>query len=156
MDRAEHAGLALTRETWGAIVVDFNRDGAQDVLISRHGRGAKLWKNNGRGRYQRAAVEAWPRCAASGKPVDRHGCAWADVDRNGLPDASCSTGRFRANFVKTGRDSELWLQRRPGRFRDVGTRWHVGNACGRGRHVVFLHANRDRYIERTAAASEKF
>jgi hypothetical protein len=145
VDHARRVGLQARRTiTWSAVSVDYNRDGREDVLINYHGRGAKLWRNRG-GRYVRVARAAWPTENARGLHIDRHNCAWADVDRNGRPDVYCSTGRTALNHVKFGRDNELWLQSRRGRFREVGTRWGVGDVCGRGRVVTFINANGDRF-----------
>jgi hypothetical protein len=123
---------------------DYNRDGAQDVLINYHG-GAKLWENRGGGRYRRVARYAWPHDNSRGAFIDRHNCAWADVDRNRRPDVYCSAGRTEDNLVKHRTDNELWLQNRHGRFAEVGTPWGAGDLCGRGRAVVFLDANGDVY-----------
>jgi hypothetical protein len=139
------SGILRHDYTYGAAPVDVDRDGDQDVLISNHVQPSKLWRNNGRGRFTRIAYEAWPRYNSKGQVIDRHACAWADVDRNGRPDAFCTTGRTRMNFVKFGRDNELWLQRRSGSFREVGTAWRIGDVCGRGRRGVFLDANGDRF-----------
>ncbi len=145
VDRARRFGLQGRRvETYGAVPVDYNRDGRQDVWIGNHSDGAVLKRNPGRGRYVRVARTAWPTGMGRGH-IDRHDCDWADVDRNGLPDAYCSTGRMRVNVVKRGRDNELWLQTSRGRFREVGTRWGVGDLCGRGRDVEFLNVNGDRF-----------
>jgi hypothetical protein len=145
VDRAKEAGLARRHITWGASEVDYNNDGRLDVWIGRHYVGGDLWRNTGRGGYVRVRTPAWPHHSTEGKAIDRHDCQWADVDRNGLADAYCSAGRFTANFVKTGRDNELWLQRPLGTFHDVGTEWGVGDICGRGRNVAFVNANGDRW-----------
>jgi len=145
VDRARRFGLQGRRlETYGAVAVDYNRDGLQDVWIGQHSDGARLMRNRGHRRYARVARSAWPTGMGRGH-IDRHDCDWADVDLNGLPDAYCSTGRMRVNVVKRGRDNELWLQTRPGRFREVGTAWGVGDVCGRGRDVEFLDVNGDRF-----------
>jgi hypothetical protein len=153
VDVAAGAGLRDAHaRTWSAAPGDYNRDGAQDVLINYHGFadgkrivGAKLWRNRGSGRYRWVARRAFPSDTTRGGFIDRHNCDWADVDRNGRTDLYCSAGRTEANIVKHRRDNELWLQGRRGRFREVGTAWHVGDPCGRGRVVRFLRANRDRY-----------
>jgi hypothetical protein len=145
VDRAKEAGLARHHRTWGASEIDYNRDGRPDLWIGMHFKGGRLWRNTGGGRYERVNTPAWPHRSRAGLPVDRHDCQWADVDRNGLPDAYCSAGRFDANFVKEGRDNELWLQGPKGTFRDVGTKWGVGDICGRGRTVAFIKANDDRF-----------
>ena len=142
----EASGLPERDYTYGAAPVDVDRDGDQDILISNHHvERAKLWQNNGRGRFSRIARAAWPNRNSEGGVIDRHTCTWADVDRNGRPDAFCATGRTERNFVKFNRDNELWLQRRDGSFREVGTAWRIGDVCGRGRRGVFLNANGDRY-----------
>lgn len=145
VDRAATAGLGAVSRSYSATPVDYNRDGAQDVWIGYHAQGGRLWRNEGNGTYRRVAASAWPQFDPAGKQIDRHDCAWADVDRNDRPDAYCSTGRFAANHVKYGRDNELWMQGRRGRFTEVGTAWGVGDVCGRGRQVAFLNANGDNY-----------
>jgi hypothetical protein len=145
VDRARHAGLDMFNKTWAATAVDFNRDGDQDVWVGLHGRGARLFKNRGNGTYVRVKENLWPANNRRGQTIDRHDCDWADVDRNGRPDAYCTTGRFTANLIKYRRDNELWLQSRTGKFREVGTAWRIGDVCGRGRHVEFLDANGDRW-----------
>ena len=156
VDVAASAGLRVAHSrTWSAAPHDYNRDGAQDVLINYHGYaggvhkasapGAKLWRNNGNGRYRRVAKYAWRSGNSRRRLIDRHNCDWADVDRNGRVDLYCSAGRTENNVVKHGRDNELWLQDRRGRFREVGTAWRAGDPCGRGRHVAFLDANGDRF-----------
>lgn len=141
LDTVAGSGLGASTETWEATPVDYDRDGDQDVWIGYHDQGATLWRNDGRGAYARAYV--WPRQNASGKIPDRHDCDWADVNRNGLPDAYCATGRSGGNLVKTGQDNELWLQTSPGTFTDVGTSWGIGDECGRSHYVAFLNANGD-------------
>ena len=139
------SGLASSLETWDATVVDYDGDGDQDVWVGYHDQGGRLFRNAGTGVYTRVAAAAWPRVNADGKIPDRHLCAWADVDRNGLVDAYCSAGRGGQNLVKTGKDNELWLQTAPGRFSEVGTAWGVGDVCGRSHYVAFLNANGDSY-----------
>ena len=139
------SGLASSLETWDATVVDYDGDGDQDVWVGYHDQGGRLFRNNGAGVYTRVAAAAWPRVNADGMIPDRHLCAWADVDRNGLVDAYCSAGRGGQNLVKTGKDNELWLQTGVGQFSEVGTAWGVGDVCGRSHYVAFLNANGDSY-----------
>jgi enediyne biosynthesis protein E4 len=145
VDRAAAAGLYAFDKSWAAAPVDYDGDGDQDVLIGYHQWTSKLWSNNGNGVFTRVAADAWPRLNSEGKVPDRHDCAWADVDRDGRPDAYCSAGRNQSNLVKYGMDNELWLQRTPGHFTEVGTAWGVGDLCGRGRHVTFINANGDEF-----------
>lgn len=139
------SGLASSLETWEATPVDYDGDGDQDVWVGYHDQGGKLFRNNGSGTYTRVAASAWPRVNADGMIPDRHHCAWADVDRNGLADAYCAAGRGGQNDVKTGKDNELWLQTSVGQFSEVGTAWGMGDVCGRSQYVAFLNANGDNY-----------
>lgn len=143
VDRAAAAGLARTERTWSTDAVDFNNDGRDDVLnVFHQWTDARLYRNNGNGTFTSAFVI--PRVNSQGGILDRHDCAWADVDGNGLVDAYCSGGRNQTNYVKTAvKDNELWLQLTPGQFTDRGTEWGVGDPCGRGRMVVFVDVNND-------------
>src|SRR5262245_15425534 len=143
VDTVSGSGLGESVETWEATPVDFDGDRDQDVWIGYHDQGGKLWRNDGHGVYTQAY--AWPRVNADGKIPDRHDCDWADVDRDGRPDAYCAAGRSGGNNVKNGMDNELWLQRSPGQFTDVGTAWGIGDVCGRSHYVAFLDANHDAY-----------
>src|SRR5687767_13775404 len=110
VDRAVQAGLYVSTQTWSSTAVDYDVDGLQDVWVGFHQWGGRLFRNNGNGTYTRVALNAWPRTNSQGGIADRHDCAFADVDGNGLPDAYCSTGRNQSNYVKGAtRDNELWL-----------------------------------------------
>ena len=144
VDRAVQSGLYVSTQTWASTAVDYDVDGLEDVWVGFHQWGGRLFRNNGNGTYTRVALSAWPRTNSQGGIADRHDCAFADVDGNGLPDAYCSTGRNQSNYVKGAtRDNELWLQTSVGSFTEVGTQWGVGDWCGRGRFVTFLDANAD-------------
>jgi hypothetical protein len=131
--------------TYSGKGIDVDRDGDQDLFISNHTRGGSLWRNNGRGRFTQTATYAWPRLNDHGKLIDRHYCAWADVDQNGRLDAYCTTGRTMQNYVKIGRGNELWMQHLDGRFVERAAFWHVTDVCGRGRIARFVDANGDKY-----------
>ena len=146
VDRAGPAGIYESNKSWAATPIDYDHDGDQDVWIGFHQRSGKLWSNNGDGTYSRVAASAWPAKNADGSITDRHDCAWADVDQNGLPDSYCSAGRNKSNYVKSAsQDNELWLRGPVGQFTEVGTEWGVGDSCGRGRHVTFIDFNHDSY-----------
>ncbi len=138
-------GLAASTETWEAVPVDFDNDGDQDVWIGYHDQGGKLWRNDGSGTYTQVVTGAWPKKNTEKKIPDRHDCAFADVDQNGLLDSYCAAGRGTNNPVKYSRDNELWLQQGAGQFADVGTAWGVGELCGRSHYVAFLDADGDAY-----------
>jgi hypothetical protein len=144
-DIAASAGLFWNERTWASSTVDYNNDGYQDIWVGFHQRvDSKLMRNNKDGTFTYVAPEFTKRVNSQGGILDRHDCAWADVDHNGLQDAYCSGGRNQSNYVKTAiKDNELWLQLTAGHFTDVGTQWGVGDECGRGRHLAFLDLNND-------------
>ena len=61
VDTIAGTGLASTLETFGAVPVDYNGDGRQDVLFGHHDQGARLFRNDGNGTYTRVAATAWPK-----------------------------------------------------------------------------------------------
>jgi hypothetical protein len=132
-------------KSWSSAPYDFNGDGRQDVLIVYHDQGATLWRNDG-GHFtavQNLPAQAiWPNGLIG--QVDRHGCAWGDVNSDGRPDIYCTVGRTGFNLIKPADlDNELWLQGADGTFRDVGSQWGVGDPYGRGRSAAFIDANGD-------------
>jgi hypothetical protein len=72
---------------------------------------------------------------------DRHGCAWADVNQDGLLDFYCSVG---ANHGKlTDKANELWMQQPGGGFLNKAAAYGVTDPLGPGRQVTFLDVNHD-------------
>jgi hypothetical protein len=138
-DVAQQAGIYEVNISFDAAAADYNGDGRTDLWIGYHNKGGKLFRNDG-GVFTRVAPTLWP------ARVDRHRCAWADVNVDGRLDMYCTVGRTAANNVKDAtHDNELWLQQSGGSFTDVGTVWGVGDPYGRGRATTFIDANGDRY-----------
>ncbi|MGI9641315.1 MAG: FG-GAP repeat domain-containing protein, partial [Acidimicrobiia bacterium] len=73
---------------------------------------------------------------------DRHGCATADVNGDGLTDLYTTKGACRGRCQS---DNELWLQQRDGSFVDDAAAYGVTDPYGRGRDPVFLDANGDHW-----------
>lgn len=152
VDRAAAAGINIpSTPSWDISAVDYDNDGDTDLSMVLHMKNAgQLVRNNGDGTFTRvayssdAAATIMPRPSPQGGLVDRHACTWADFDRNGLPDAYCSAGRYRSNRYKTEAiNNELFLQSSIGNFSDAATVSGVGEPCTRGRHVVALDVNGD-------------
>lgn len=144
-DVAQAAGIYEQNLSFSSNPADYDGDGDTDLLVVDHNQGAKLWRNNGDGTFTRVAQTAWP-AVSNGFRIDRHDCAWGDVNRDGLKDAYCTVGRTKANHVKNQyNDNELWMQGPAGSFTDVGTEWGLGDATGRGRSATFINVNDDGY-----------
>lgn len=146
VDRAAQAGIALpSTPSWDVSVVDVDLDGDEDFSMSLHMRNAGELRRNDGGTFTRAAAGVlMPRPSPQGGLVDRHACTWADFDRNGLPDAYCSAGRYASNRYKgEAINNELFLQNPVASFRETATAAGVGEPCTRGRHVAALDVNGD-------------
>lgn len=146
VDRAVAAGISLpSTPSWDVSVVDVDLDGDEDFSMSLHMRNAGELRRNDGGTFTRAAAGVlMPRPSPEGGLVDRHACTWADFDRNGLPDAYCSAGRYASNRYKTAAiDNELFLQGPLASFRETAASAGVGEPCTRGRHVAALDVNGD-------------
>lgn len=158
VDRSRAAGIFEVSRTFSANVGDFNRDGWEDVLVVRHFDGFPRLYRNDRGRFTDVTAEAFPRMPEPA--LDRHDCAFADVNRDSLPDFFCSVGGKKGLEANP---SELWIQQperggildpvrgiiaRPsGRFEEAATEYGVQDPFGRGRAVTFLDANRDGFVD---------
>jgi hypothetical protein len=132
--------------TWSANVHDFDDDGFQDVLISTHYQGTSWLMRN----EQTVAVppgrEFHEILRGSFPDVDRHDCAWADVNGDELSDVYCTIGAERGVGIGP---NELWIQHRAGdgtiTFADRAPKYDVTDRYGRGRHTTFLDANGDEF-----------
>jgi hypothetical protein len=135
-DAGAEAGILEASRTWGAAVRDIDGDGWRDALISRHHDPARLYRNNGRSAFEEVH-------AGTFGVADRHGCAWADVNRDDLPDAFCAIGG--GSGARQGGRDELWVQQRGGTFADQAEEFGIDGSYDRGRNATFINVNHDRY-----------
>jgi FG-GAP-like repeat len=147
-DQAVAAGLydGNPIPTYGAAPYDYNNDGLQDVLIEPHYQpsGLRLYHNDGGGHFTQVYKGQFINHSPTGAlRVDFHGCDWADVDRNGLPDVYCTMGANRG--TATDKANVLWLQQPGGGFIDRAAAYGVTDPAGPGRDAVFLDVNKDGY-----------
>lgn len=161
-DRAGAAGINyLSTPSWDVCTADWNNDGNEDFHLSLHMKNAgALFANNGDGTLFQS-----PEGLVSPKPtpgfgskayVDRHACAWADVDNNGLQDLYNAAGRWASNKYKDeGINNELYLQTAPGQFQDVATQAGVGEPCSRNRFPVFADFNGDGWMDLYVSAQKE-
>jgi hypothetical protein len=133
-DVARDVGIYESTFTYGATAADFNNDLWPDLLISRHTERPRLVFGGPHGFH-----------AASGVTLhasDRHGCAAADVDRDGFLDIFCAIGAARGTSTKR---NELWLHPGTGSTLEASAAFGISDPFGRGRRAAFLSRDEDRY-----------
>ncbi len=130
-DMAGPAGIAQTVESWSAVVADFNSDGWSDLFLGRHQGPASLYRN-GNGVFTELSTGI--------SRIDRHGCASADINGDGLPDLFCVAGADQGTGTK---ENQLELQLPDGSFVDHTIDYGLADPLGRGRQIAFLDANGD-------------
>ncbi len=129
-------GFPTALYTHGAFVGDYDADGFPDVLVSGYG-GLQLWRNQGDGTFRETA-----QAAGLTDQSWSSGCAWADVNGDGLLDLyvthyvdwSFDNHPFcRGRTAEerdicppreyTGLPDSLYLARGDGTFQDVSAEW---------------------------------
>ncbi|MFL6182042.1 MAG: FG-GAP repeat domain-containing protein [Actinomycetes bacterium] len=130
-------------ETWGACEIP------EGWIVVHH----DGWTSSGPGVGMRlfqgtdanaTVTRKWSRISStSGMTPDRHDCVTADFDGNDLVDFYVTAGRGGLNEVKDGRGNELWLQVKPGVYRDRAASWGVEDLCGRSHFAATADFNRD-------------
>ena len=73
-------------------------------------------------------------------PQDRHGCAVADFNGDGMVDIYFSVGACRGTCEAP---KELWIQQSDGTFVDEAERWGISDPGARGRVPLVLEADGD-------------
>ena len=138
-DVAREAGIARATQTHGEnCVADLDDDGSTDLILSTHD--------------TTSASPAWPLMRGVGdgrfelderftlKPADRHGCAVADFNGDGLLDIYLSIGACRGECKSP---KELWIQQPDHTFVDEASQWGVSDPGGRGRVPLVVNVNDD-------------
>lgn len=131
------AGLPGSAVSWSVRARDVIGNANEDLLLVRHGQPAELYRGTGSG-FELATTFV----DTIHGLVDRHDCAWGDVDRDGRLDLHCSKG---AQVGTAEKFNELWMQRPDGSFVDRAARYRVVDRWGRGRRTAFIDLNHDRY-----------
>ncbi len=132
--------------TYGAYPYDYDGDGLVDVLINPHNEtgGPRLFHNDGAGSFHQVYRGLFITRSPSGQiRNDRHGCAWSDVNLDGLGDFYCTMGANHGTL--TDKANELWMQQPGGGFINQAKQFGVVESFEVGRDAVFLDVNHDAY-----------
>ena len=134
-DVAAGAGIYELTRSRGAVIFDLDTDGRQDIFLGRHQEAARLYRNDGTGHFSEIRVGTFGQ-------HDRHGCAAADMTRDGRPDIYCAVGASNGTAVK---NNELWIQGVGSTFSDQAAAFGVMDVFGRGRDPTVIDVDADGY-----------
>jgi hypothetical protein len=141
-DVGKAAGLARRVHSWDVVPVDMDHDGWMDLIISHHLGRATIYRNVHSGGVSQGFQAMVTLDDTVHHDNDTHGCATADVNRDGLTDVICLTG---ADQGTTSKWNQLWIQGPAWTFTNEVGAWGVRDKWGRGRHPAFLDLNGDAY-----------
>jgi DNA-binding beta-propeller fold protein YncE len=133
-DRFDSSSWELSMSwTHGTLIADFNGDGLEDFLLSRHHitEADHILLQQPGGTFVRGFTLP---------AADRHGCDAGDVNGDGLRDIFCMRGANKGSGTKR---NELWIARANGIYVDEAGLWGVIEPYGRGRHPVLFDFNGD-------------
>lgn len=131
------AGMLHPKESWGAAVGDYNRDGWPDIWATNHRTKPTLYLNNRDGTFRNVINEiGW-----TGNPdADTHGQAWADFDRDGDLDLLELTGGISAQ--SPNHHNQFYINM-GGALTERGRASNLDYPENRGRTPLWLDYDRD-------------
>jgi hypothetical protein len=133
-ERFQSISWEMTRSFDQATVIsDFNGDGLDDFLVSRH-----HYTDEDHLSLQRADGSFWR--GFTFPPLDRHGCAAGDVNGDSRVDVYCMIGGRHGTGVK---ENELWIAQGNGTYVNQAALWGVTDPYGRGRLPILFDFNDD-------------
>lgn len=133
-DVSESSGIGtVPRNSWGSLIMDYDRDGDADLFVNRHAAPPILFRNGGES-FVPVAEDSFYL-----EKMDRHGCAWGEANGDGRPDLYCTQGAVEG---KGSGPNQLLIQTDSG-FEDRAPRLGVENAYGRGRTINWIDYDSD-------------
>jgi hypothetical protein len=151
-DVAPELGLDADAHVYGPVLVDFDRDGLLDVLLTNHLDPLSLHRRTGRGRFADVSTALGLRV-----DYDSHGAAWGDCDGDGRLDLYIAVGGG-GEHPPPGfepRANHLFRAQPDGRFRDVARESGVDDAGARGRAVAWNDFDRDGDLDLLVTHAER-
>lgn len=124
--------------TWGSAWADYDGDALPDLFVSRHFDDPKLYRNRGEGFT--SVDDADLRVDG----MDRHSCAWGEVNGDDKPDLYCIQG---AQMGRGTGPNQLFIQREGGDFVDAARDYGARDRLGRGRSLNWIDFDSDRDLD---------
>ncbi|MQB00429.1 MAG: hypothetical protein GEU78_09085 [Actinobacteria bacterium] len=127
--------------SWGAVWEDYDGDRDPDLFANRHYLPARLFVN-GAGQYVRHAEDFTELPGYNPQddgPMDRHSCAWGEVNGDRVPELLCIQGADKG----TGSGPNQLIFQVGARFVDRASRWRIARPRSRGRTLNWLDYDRD-------------
>lgn len=140
---AEYTGM-----THGAAWGDYDRDGLPDLYLTNHLNEAKLYRNQGGGRFADVSYLTFKKDDLQG---DKHGAQWADYDNDGQLDLVQLTGAVRG----VGQEPKRLFRNQNGKFKDVARKVGVENLLGRTRIPLWVDFNGDGRLDLFQGAEQR-
>jgi len=140
-------GLPDLGRSWDVEEVDFNQDGAIDLLLTTHhnpntgdpeaGHARDgVYLSNGQGSFRYQELPYLP-------VMDRHSCNSGDFNADGLTDLFCGVGAGAGK--NPAKEDELLIQLPDGTFEDQYASWGLHDPQRRSRYQVVADFNGDGY-----------
>ncbi|MDQ3981207.1 MAG: CRTAC1 family protein, partial [Actinomycetota bacterium] len=133
-DVTRAVGIFDAGRTWGSAWTDFENDGDPDLFVGRHWRVPLLFLNDGSAFHRMRTPPD-----LEGTQMDRHGCAWGEANRDGLPDLLCTQGADNGQ----GRGPNQLLINTGDGLKDRAHRYGIKYSRARGRTVNWVDYDND-------------